>query len=109
MPGILHGVTAARQNSANTFTGTIDLTKVSGRDRPDANEVRRAGAAAEHVPFTAMTDVANRITVFKVDARGFDPGLSADIKFTNYGADPKVKVPSLSVPAPDALYTLLAN
>ncbi len=109
MPGILSGVNSVQQDSANQLSGTIDLTKISGRDKPDPNEVRQAGAAAKNVPYTMTLDGQHRISEFNADASGFDPGLSADIKYSSWGADPNVKAPSSSVPAPDALYTVLAN
>ena len=109
MPGILTGVNSVQQDSANQLSGTLDLTKISGRNRPDPNEVRQAGAAAKKVPFTMTLDGQHRISEFNADASGFDPGLSADIKYSSWGADPNVKAPSPSVPAPDALYTVLAN
>jgi hypothetical protein len=109
MPGILSGVTSVQQDSANQLSGTIDLTKISGRNKPDPNEVGQAGAAAKKVPFTMTLDGQHRISEFNADASGFDPGLSADIKYSSWGADPNVKAPSSSVPAPDALYTVLAN
>ena len=109
MPGILTGVNSVQQDSANQLSGTIDLTKISGRDKPDPNEVRQAGAAAKKVPYTMTLDGQHRISEFNADASGFDPGLSADIKYSSWGADPNVKAPSSSVPAPDALYTVLAN
>jgi hypothetical protein len=109
MPGILSGVNSVQQDSANQLSGTLDLTKITGRDRPDPNEVRQAGAAAKKVPYTMTLDGQHRINEFNADASGFDPGLSADIKYSSWGADPNVKAPSTSVPAPDALYTVLAN
>ena len=109
MPGILTGVNSVQQDSANQLSGTIDLTKISGRDKPDPNEVNQAGAAAKKVPYTMTLDGQHRISEFNADASGFDPGLSADIKYSSWGADPNVKAPTSSVPAPDALYTVLAN
>jgi hypothetical protein len=109
MPGILSGVNSVQRDSANQLSGTLDLTKISGRDRPDPNEVRQAGAAAKKVPYTMLLDGQHRISEFNADASGFDPGLSADIKYSSWGADPNVKAPSPTVPAPDALYTVLAN
>lgn len=109
MPGILSGFNSVQQDSANQLSGTLDLTKITGRDRPDPNEVRQAGAAAKKVPYTLTIDGQHRISEFNADASGFDPGLSADIKYSSWGADPNVKAPSSSVPAPDALYTVLAN
>ena len=109
MPGILTGVNSVQQDSANQLSGTLDLTKISGRNKPDPNEVHQAGAAAKKVPYTMTLDGQHRISEFNADASGFDPGLSADIKYSSWGADPNVKAPSSSVPAPDALYTVLAN
>lgn len=109
LPGILSGVTSVQQDSANQLSGTLDLTNITGRDRPDPNEVRQAGPAAKKVPFTMTLDGQHRVSEFNVDASGFDPGLSADIKYSSWGANPNVKAPTSSVPAPDSLYTVLAN
>jgi hypothetical protein len=109
MPGIFSGINSVQQDSANQLSGTIDLTKIAGRNRPDPNEVRQAGAAAKKVPYTLTLDGQHRISEFIADASGFDPGLSANIKYGSWGVEPNVKAPSSSVPAPDALYTVLAN
>lgn len=109
MPGILSGFNSVQQDSASQLSGTLDLTRITGRDRPDPNEVRQAGAAAKKVPYTLTIDGQHRISEFNADASGFDPGLSADIKYSSWGADPNIKAPSSPVPAPDALYTVLAN
>jgi hypothetical protein len=109
MPGILAGVTAVYRTSSDVFSGTVDLRKIIGRDRPDAGEVRRAGVQATRAPFSAVIDERGRLADFAIDTESFDPALRFHVWFHNYGAVMSIPVPSRSVPAPDAVYTILSG
>lgn len=109
MPGILNGVTSVDHPAPTVFTGTLDLTKITGRNQPDKGEVQRAGPGARSAPFTASTDANNRLVEFHVDSSGFDVGLSLDVTYSAYGAASRVQAPTSSVPAPDALYSILGG
>jgi hypothetical protein len=106
MPGILDGVTAVRRVDATNYVGTIDLTKVRGHNLPDPIEVSAAGKPATRVPFRLTTDDQGRVLQFSVNASGFDPTLSLDVNYTNYGAQDTVSAPASSVPAPAGIYAL---
>lgn len=109
MPGILASVRNVTQIDPQHFRGTLDLTAVSGRNTPDPEEVAQAGAAATAVPFTATADASLRITEFKVDASGFDSGLSLDVTYSGWGNPSPVATPLAAVPAPDDLYDIFTN
>ncbi len=106
MPGILDGVTSVRRVDADDYAGIIDLTRVTGVNRPDASEVARAGKAARHVPFTLATDPRHRVIEFSVDANGFDPALDLDANFSNYGNPDTVAPPATTSPVPADVYAL---
>ncbi|HKD98582.1 MAG TPA: hypothetical protein VKB69_13465 [Micromonosporaceae bacterium] len=106
MPGILDGVTAVKRVDATNYVGTIDLAKVDGHNRPDPIEVQVAGKPATRAPFRLTTDDQGRIAQFSVNTNGFDPTLSLDVSFTNYGTQDTVTPPGSSVPAPASVYAL---
>jgi hypothetical protein len=109
MAGILTGVTSVTRSDPTHFAGTLDLTAIAGRNTPDPDEVRQAGAAATKAPFTAVADDQNRLVSFAVDTSGFDPGLGIEIVYSQFGAAPPVTVPTATVPAPDGLYDIFAR
>ena len=109
MPGILAGVTAVYRTSSDLFTGTIDLRKITGHNRPNAGRVARAGVTATEAPFSAVIDDRGRLTDFSINADSFDPALNVHVWFHSYGVIMSLPVPSGSVPAPDAIYTILSG
>ncbi len=109
MPGILGGIADVRQTDPRHFDGTLDLTKVAGRNTPDTDEVRQAGEAATAVPFTVTLDAGLRIVAFSVDASKFDPGLSIDVNYSDYGNPSPVATPLSAIAAPDDLYDIFTN
>jgi len=106
MAGILAGVADAKRVDDTTFTGHLDLTKVSGHNTPDPDEVAQAGAAATATPFTVTTDDQGRILRFTVDTSGFDPGLGVAVDYSDYGAADPISDPASSSPAPDSVYSV---
>lgn len=106
MPGIIGGVTSVTRVDANHLKGVLDLTKMTGHNTPDPDEVKQAGDAAKAAAFTVATDAQGRITNFRVDTRSFDPALTVDIGYSRYGAASAITAPSTSVPAPDSVYTV---
>jgi hypothetical protein len=109
LPGIMTGVTAIHRIDATHLAGTIDLTRITGHTRPDPDEVKKAGAAAKKVPFTITADALGRVTNFTVDANAFDPILSVNVTFSDYGSGAAVTTPPASVPAPQNVYSLFNN
>ena len=108
--GLLAGVTAERTD-ANSFTGTIDLTRATGVSAPDPDVVAKAGDKAKSVPFHATVDDQGRLTRIKIDGGSINPDLAMEISFSDYGAAPGVTRPNDNeiVPTPDAVYQLLAQ
>ncbi len=108
--GLLAGVTANRTD-ANSFIGTIDLTRATGVSAPDPDVVAKAGAKARSVPFHATVDDLGRLTRIKIDGGSINPDLAMEIAFSDYGAAPGVTRPNDNeiVPTPDAVYQLLAQ
>jgi hypothetical protein len=109
MRGIMTGMTSLHRIDANHLGGTLDLARVTGHTLPDPEEVARAGAAATKAPFTVTADAQGRITDFRVDTKAFDPTLSLDVVFSNYGAGAPIVSPATTVPAPKNVYTLFNN
>jgi len=106
MPGIMTGITDLKQTAPQNIEGTIDLTQITGHTLPDPDEVTQAGPAATHVPFTVRADPSGRIAEFQVYADSFDPALSLDVSYSNYGAQSAINAPASSIPAPATLYSL---
>jgi hypothetical protein len=106
MPGIVAGVTSVTRVDPTHLKGVVDLTKVTGHNTPDPDEVKQAGDAAKAAAYTVATDTDGRITSFRVDTRSFDPALSVDIGYSRYGAASAITDPSTSVPAPDGVYSV---
>ncbi len=104
LPGISAGITSIRQVDKAHLAGIIDLTKVTGHTLPDPDEVAKAGAAATSVPFAMRADASGRISEFSVAADGFDPALSLDVLYTDYGSPSTITPPSSTVSAPVSLY-----
>jgi hypothetical protein len=109
MPGILAGVTAVQRADAHRFTGTIDMTKIGGRNVPDTGELEHAGEPATHAPFALTTDGAGRVATFRIDTSGFDPSLAISVAYSDYGAATPVSAPATSVPAPAAVYQIFGG
>jgi hypothetical protein len=109
LPGILAAIRDVTQTDAQHFHGTVDLTRIAGRNTPDPDEVQQAGAAATAVPFTAIADAERRIVRFSVNASEFDPGLSIDVTFSDYGNPSPIATPLSAIAAPDDLYQIFTN
>lgn len=109
MPGILDGVTDVRRADAHRFTGTIDMTKIGGRNVPDTGELEHAGEPATHAPFALTTDPAGRVATFRIDTSNFDPSLAISVAYSDYGNATPVTAPATSVPAPAAVYRIFGR
>jgi hypothetical protein len=98
----------AQRIDATHYRGTIDLTTVKGAAQPDIDTLTKAGDKAKSVPFTAALDSSGRLTEFKIDASGIDPGLSVDMTFSDYGASQNISKPAGTiVAAPSTVYAIL--
>ncbi|MEV4132855.1 hypothetical protein AB0J72_11905 [Dactylosporangium sp. NPDC049742] len=73
---------------------------------PPDDAVRKAGAKAKAVPFTATVDAKGRLTEFAVDGDAIDPELSMRLTFAGFGSVQPVTEPAGAVPAPASVYDL---
>lgn len=104
-------VSNVQRTDATHLTGTIDLTNLSGVEKPDADVLKKAGAAAKSVPFTATLDGQGRLSDLKINGDSIDSGLSVDIAVSNVGSPTAVTPPPAAdvVPAPAAIYQILGS
>jgi hypothetical protein len=106
LAGISTGITSLTRTDPQHLKGTIDLTKVTGHTVPNPDEVSKAGLKATSVPFTVRADSSGRISELAVTADAFDPALSLDVLYTDYGSPTAISVPTGSTPAPDNMYSV---
>lgn len=108
---LIKAVSNVQRTDATHLTGTIDLTNLSGVEKPDADTLTKAGAAAKSVPFTATLDDQGRLSDLKINGDSIDSGLSVDIALSNVGSPTAVTPPPAAdvVPAPAAIYQILGN
>ena len=104
-------VSNVHRTDATHLTGTIDLTNLAGAEKPDADALKKAGAAAKSVPFTATLDDQGRLSDLKINGDSIDSGLSVDIAISNVGSPTAVTPPPAAdvVPAPAAIYQILGS
>ena len=104
-------VSNVQRTDATHLTGTIDLTSLTGTEKPDADALKKAGAAAKSVPFTATLDDQGRLSDLKINGDSIDTGLSVDIAVSNVGSPTAVTAPPAAevVPAPAAIYQILGS
>jgi hypothetical protein len=106
--GILAGLNEVKTTDGKTFTGTVDATKMTGDNVPDADVVQKAGDKAKAIPFTAVLDDKGRLTSLKVDGASIDPQLAFETTISDYGSSPGITKPAAAqvVEAPDAVLKL---
>jgi hypothetical protein len=104
-------VSNVKRTDATHLTGTIDLTSLTGTEKPDADALKKAGAAAKSVPFTATLDDQGRLSDLKINGDSIDTGLSVDIAVSNVGSPTAVTPPPAAdvVPAPASIYQILGS
>jgi len=104
-------VSNVQRTDATHLTGTIDLISLTGTEKPDADALKKAGAAAKSVPFTATLDDQGRLSDLKINGDSIDTGLSVDIAVSNVGSPTAVTAPPAAevVPAPAAIYQILGS
>jgi hypothetical protein len=103
--GLLAGLTDVKTTDGKTYTGTVDLTKVTGDNAPDADALKKAGDKAKSVPFTAVLDDRGRLTDLKIDGASIDPQLAFEATFSDFGKASGVTEPDSSqvIEAPDSV------
>jgi hypothetical protein len=109
--GLFTGLTNVRQVDSQHFTGSIDLTKVTGVSGVNQDLLSKAGVKATSVPFTATLDSQNRLSDLKVDLSSIDPTLSLEVSYSDYGKPVTVTRPDQAsvAEAPDSVYKLFGR
>jgi hypothetical protein len=100
------GLGDVKRTDATHFTGTVDVTAADTILAPPADVLKKAGARARSIPFTATTDGQGRLTAFTIDGGPIDPELAMQLTFTGFGAIQPVTAPTPASPAPASAYDL---
>jgi hypothetical protein len=105
---LLTSISNVTQVDATHINGSVDLTKATGVDAPDASTLSAAGAGAKAAPFSATLDASGRLVDFKVNADSINKELSEEITFSDYGSPSAIKppLPAQTIPAPAAVYQI---
>lgn len=90
---LLASVNDVKTSDGKTYTGTVDLTKMSGVIAPDSDTIKKAGAKANAIPFTATVDDKGRLTDLKIDGSSIDPSISLEVSFSNFESAANVTAP----------------
>jgi hypothetical protein len=100
-----------RSTDGRSFSGTVDLTKATGDDTPNADLLQKAGDKAKSVPFTATLDDQGRMTHLKIDGSAIDPNLVVEATYSDFGKAADVTPPDSSqvVEAPDAVIKMFQS
>jgi hypothetical protein len=102
------GLADVQRTDATHFTGTVDVTAADTILAPSTEAVKKAGAKAKALPFTATTDGQGRLTAFAIDGGSIDPDLALQLTFTGFGAIQPVTEPTPAAPAPASAYDLFS-
>jgi hypothetical protein len=109
LAGVLAGVRTVRRSGIGQYTGTVDLTRMSGVSRPTATEIAAAGDAARSLPYDALLDAQGRLIRLTVQSGRGAPGLAMQISLSNYGSTPTVAVPAPAAQAPAEIYAIFTQ
>jgi hypothetical protein len=106
--GLLSGAGEVQRTDDRHFSGTIDLTKVTGVAGVDQELLTKAGAKASAVPFTAVLDDQGRLSDLRLDLSSARPGQVLEVSFSQYGTPVSVTKPDPAqvTEAPDTVYQL---
>ncbi len=109
LAGLFSGVSNVTRTDATHLSGTVDLTKATGPNKPNESDVSGAGDAAKAVPFTATLDDQGRLTELKITPDSGHGALAQDITISNYGSPSPINPPADAdvVPTPPAVYAFL--
>lgn len=98
------------QTGDGNYQGTLDLTKATGADIVESDDLKALGGKAKAVPFQATVDGAHRLTSVTVDvpAAASTAAFKYHIAYTAYGTAPAISAPPANQvqPAPAAAYAL---
>ncbi|MFF5174412.1 hypothetical protein ACFY3U_17475 [Micromonospora sp. NPDC000089] len=107
---LLRTATEIRQTGPGAYAGTLDVTKLTDSDVLDADDVKKMGAKASVVPFTATVDDQGRLSQIAVDVptAGDVKAYTMVVKYADYGAATPVQQPPAAkvVEASDQVYQM---
>ncbi|GAA3207295.1 hypothetical protein ACFO1B_19400 [Dactylosporangium siamense] len=103
-----NGLVEVKRTDATHFTGTVDVTAADTILAPTDDVLKKAGAKAKAVPFTATVDGQGRLTAFAIDGASIDPELAMQLTFAGFGSVLPVTEPAGATPAPDSVYQLFS-
>lgn len=97
-------VVSAQKGADGTFTGTTDLSGLTG-GMIGTDRLTALGAKAKALPFTATLDSSGRLATFsiQVPASGTDAAYEYKMTYSNYGGVKAMERPSAVSPAPHPL------
>ncbi|MEV8511683.1 hypothetical protein [Dactylosporangium sp. NPDC051484] len=101
-----NGLGEVERVDATHFTGTVDMTAASSVLEPSDNVLKKAGAEAKSVPFTATVDDQGHLIALKIEGASIDPDLAMELTFTGFGAIQAITKPTGAIQAPDSVYKL---
>src|SRR3954468_14800083 len=106
---LLTGATEVNSSLSNTFTGTVDLTRVqatAGNTKKFIEGVLKASAGRTTLSFTAKTTAEGYLSEFSTALPGIADGKDGQyvMKLTDFGAPVTATRPANAIEAPAATY-----
>jgi hypothetical protein len=102
-----------KETSPGQFAGAIDLTRTTDAEIVDAKTLKKLGAKAKAVPFTATTDAKGNLTslIVKVPAAAGVKAKTYAVKYDGFGTTPAVAAPAAGEQqkAASVIYQMLAG
>lgn len=110
---LLNSATDVRATTANSYAGTLDLTKAVGLAGVDQVTIDGYGAQAQRVPFTVGLDAQGRPSVLTINLPAVDgqPAQPLEVLYTDYGAPVTATRPAAGeiTEAPASVYDALGG
>jgi len=105
---LLKATTDVKATSDNSYTGSVDLSKVAGVAGLGQVTIAASDAPVQNVPFTATLDAQGRLSTLTVNLPQADP---LQVAYANYGQPVQVTAPAPSeiTEAPDSFYSSLGS
>jgi hypothetical protein len=91
------------KRTGQTYTGTVDMTRVTAWGPANIAQVLQLGNAAKTIPFEATVDGQDRLLTMRVNL----PGNPVQATYSDFGAPVTAAAPATSEPLPDHLYGML--
>lgn len=110
---LLGAATDVRSTGANSYAGSVDLTKAVGLAGVDQVTIDSYGSAAQKVPFTAGLDAQGRLSALTIQlpAANGQQAQPLEVLYTDYGAPVTATKPAATeiTEAPASLYDSLGG